>query len=167
MNIRKRCNCCGKYFSLNTKYQHRRIRLGQTVFYCSRRCSALSLSKLGYVVESNKKRKKLTTSKSRTSQDKQWAKEVLKRDSYQCQHCGIREKLQAHHVLPYAKYPDKRLDLDNGITLCATCHSKQHPELPSYLFYQRYNDVNRSSSVKAKSETRRFKNKSRSKKKAL
>lgn len=58
---------------------------------------------------------------------KTWKIAVLVRDDYTCQCCGDRGgKLQAHHIRPWAEYPDERLDIDNGTTLCHYCHSFIH-----------------------------------------
>ena len=52
-----------------------------------------------------------------------WRTEVYKRDNYTCQCCGSRGySLNAHHLHSFAKYPELRLDVNNGITLCAKCH---------------------------------------------
>jgi hypothetical protein len=56
----------------------------------------------------------------------QWRKAVLKRDNETCQQCGSQENLQTHHIKSYAKFKELRFDLDNGVTLCLSCHKKQH-----------------------------------------
>lgn len=83
-----------------------------------------------------------------------WAKSVLERDNYTCRHCGKRDcKLDAHHYLKsfsqilyefyqqYSQYDpieDNSIlisltqsylpfwDVDNGLTLCKSCHKKEH-----------------------------------------
>lgn len=54
---------------------------------------------------------------------KQWRTLVYERDNYTCQCCGKRgEKLNAHHVIPFASCEESRYDVNNGITLCEQCH---------------------------------------------
>lgn len=160
---KERCGCCGKFFSLSSWYMDYKRRKGQTSFYCSRRCSGKALSKKGYLQRSNRNRAtgRSKRRKDRTKEDRKWAAAILKRDNYQCQHCGLKEKLQAHHIIPYAKAPDKRLKLSNGITLCATCHSKQHPELPPHLFFKNYQHATKRKKSKTKSKKRVVKRKTR------
>jgi len=58
---------------------------------------------------------------------KDWRTKVYERDNYVCQKCGQKGgKLNAHHIKPYAEFPDLRLDIDNGLTLCEECHKKEH-----------------------------------------
>lgn len=59
-----------------------------------------------------------------------WRKSVFERDNYTCQECGIRSGngkkavLQADHIKPWAYFPQDRYDIDNGRTLCVSCHKK-------------------------------------------
>lgn len=57
-------------------------------------------------------------------QHRAWAKAVKRRDNYTCQRCGCHSKrgMHAHHIWSFAEFPEKRYDIDNGVTLCAQCH---------------------------------------------
>jgi hypothetical protein len=50
---------------------------------------------------------------------------VKERDKWCCQKCNAKTKLHAHHIIPWEQDKSKRFDLDNGITLCASCHAKE------------------------------------------
>lgn len=62
-----------------------------------------------------------------SSDYKMFRRAVLKRDSYTCQNCGKHGgKLNVHHIKRFADYPELRMSLDNGVTLCVDCHRKAH-----------------------------------------
>lgn len=62
----------------------------------------------------------------RSAKYKSWKQNVLKRDKYICQKCGSKNNLVAHHIKPFATDKEARFDIDNGITLCQTCHKEVH-----------------------------------------
>jgi hypothetical protein len=54
-----------------------------------------------------------------------WREDVFKRDDYTCQECGERGgRLNADHIKPFAFFPELRLEISNGRTLCEECHRK-------------------------------------------
>lgn len=57
---------------------------------------------------------------------KQWRKNVFIRDNFQCQHCGSKNNIQAHHKVSWKSSQELRYDVDNGITLCRDCHLAAH-----------------------------------------
>jgi len=68
----------------------------------------------------------------KTKEYKEWSISVYKRDRYICQDCGIKcqaKNIVAHHIKPFADYPESRFDIDNGVTLCRSCHFKLHYQL--------------------------------------
>lgn len=59
-----------------------------------------------------------------------WRKTVYARDNWTCQHCKVKQRFPvAHHIKTFKDYPELRFDVDNGITLCRSCHKKEHEEI--------------------------------------
>lgn len=57
----------------------------------------------------------------------EWRNAVFSRDLYTCQLCGQRGgELNAHHIKPWATNIPSRFDVENGVTLCKSCHKQVH-----------------------------------------
>lgn len=65
----------------------------------------------------------------RRGTDAWWRKQILERDSYTCQKCGLKEHLigfmQVDHIRPKKIFPEFKYDMDNGRTLCPNCHRRK------------------------------------------
>lgn len=56
---------------------------------------------------------------------KVWRATVFKRDNYTCVLCHEQvRKMEAHHIKPWADHIELRYDVNNGVTLCESCHDK-------------------------------------------
>lgn len=54
-----------------------------------------------------------------------WRESVFTRDDHTCVICDKRGgELNADHIKPFAYFPELRLDIKNGRTLCVSCHVK-------------------------------------------
>ena len=64
---------------------------------------------------------------------RKWRRDVIKRDNYTCQRCFAKgtkgNVLHAHHIEPYERNPELRVDVDNGITYCNADHKFEHTRL--------------------------------------
>lgn len=53
-----------------------------------------------------------------------WRRKVYERDDFTCLMCSqFGVYLNAHHIQTFSKYPERRFDINNGITLCVPCHN--------------------------------------------
>lgn len=62
---------------------------------------------------------------------KYWGQSIRTRDGNKCKKCGETQQginLHAHHIIPKEVDPSKVFDMSNGITLCSSCHKKEHLE---------------------------------------
>ena len=57
-----------------------------------------------------------------------WRRGVFAKDEYTCVICADKRggNLEAHHLDGWAEFPEERFDLDNGVTLCVSCHRAFH-----------------------------------------
>lgn len=100
--------------------------------YCSRKCMGKGQSKLPIrhrLGVENPKYNPLIHGVEKDRLDK-WGKDIKRRDNYTCKMCGEQNKrlLEAHHIKLKSEFPELRFNLDNGITLCLTCHASVHSD---------------------------------------
>lgn len=113
--IRRECEWCGKVLERIPGWQNDR-------HFCSRSCAGHGTQKIG-PENRNWKGGHSYTQRRRGSA---WKKAVKQAAGKACQVCGAKNDLHAHHILPYADYPEHRYDLSNGVCLCASCHKAVH-----------------------------------------
>lgn len=102
--------------------------------YCSRKCRGLSQRGRYGELACNWQGGKVAEKRViRGRKDyKEWRDNVYKRDNWTCQHCGNRQAkgntvvLHAHHIKEFSKYPELRIVVSNGLTLCEACHGDLH-----------------------------------------
>lgn len=86
--------------------------------------------------KSNKERYKLRKYETSVLREK-----TFERDNYTCQCCEkTNTTLNAHHILPFSKYPDLRYNLDNLITLCYNCHTSYHSKYKKNINQETLNE---------------------------
>jgi len=117
----KICEYCKKEFTIDARNKRTRK-------YCSNECK-----KNGFPKENNHPNFKPELSRDYRSRHRLthentiWRTEVFKRNNYTCQICLKKGyKLQAHHLENYSSCKEKRFDIDNGVTLCKSCHKIFH-----------------------------------------
>lgn len=57
---------------------------------------------------------------------KLWRNAVFERDNWKCIWCGSSKGINADHIQEFSKYPELRFAIDNGRTLCKSCHLLRH-----------------------------------------
>lgn len=121
------CKQCGNEFE-----RPRRInaKTGKAHIYCNKSCMGIAYRER-LTLENNPNWRgglKLDNKKIRDSIEcNEWRIAVFERDNYLCQQCGqYGGELHAHHINPFAKYPELRFEVSNGLTLCKDCHLGIH-----------------------------------------
>jgi len=73
-------------------------------------------------------RSKLSKQEERNgNHHKEWSKSVKNRDGWKCKifNNDCIGRVVAHHILPWAKFPELRYQINNGITLCRFHHPRK------------------------------------------
>jgi cytochrome c1 len=62
-----------------------------------------------------------------SAEGKAWTYDVLAKANFTCDKCKERGgNLHAHHLNSFNKFPEQRLDPENGVCLCSDCHDTFH-----------------------------------------
>lgn len=68
--------------------------------------------------------------KARGSKDYiDWRNAVYKRDGWKCQSCSVKcqkGNIVAHHIIEFCDSPELRYVVNNGMTMCRSCHARHH-----------------------------------------
>ena len=72
---------------------------------------------------------------------KNWRKKVLKRDGNKCVKCNSDKKLHVHHIVPWIENEELRFDMNNGMTLCNSCHGKEEGFKKNHVPYNKLKET--------------------------
>lgn len=73
---------------------------------------------------------------------KKWRTSVFVRDNYTCVICGkVGGHLNVDHIKPFSLFPELRLDINNGRTLCIDCHKKTDTYCKKAINYKSINNI--------------------------
>lgn len=126
------CPGCGGSFN-NDKYYKTK--------YCSRECYGIVRRNQFTGDRSPLWRggKKNDNGQRERTEYKEWRDKIFKRDNFTCTKCGkMGGILNAHHLKKWYIFPDLRLNINNGVTLCKKCHTLLHSEeRRSGVFYEK------------------------------
>lgn len=63
---------------------------------------------------------------------KKFRASILRRDGYRCKICArygrMVQATEVHHIRHADEYPELVYDPKNLVSLCKSCHNRQHPE---------------------------------------
>lgn len=126
-NVKCNCDFCGK--DIEVKRSIYKIRKNN---FCNLKCMG-EWKSINEVGEKNRNYNPNLTDEDRKYYRKadrglkKFIKGVYERDRYTCQCCGkVGGKLNAHHLNGYHWDKGNRINIDNGVTLCASCHKDFH-----------------------------------------
>ena len=130
----------------------------RTKVYCSRLCkgesmkgsvgywngkvreSMLGEKNHGYVKDRSKLQRYNDANKDRRSYAyNNWRKNVWLRDNYKCRisNSECSGRIEVHHILSYADFPELRYEVNNGITLCRAHHPRRRAEEKQLIPFDR------------------------------
>jgi hypothetical protein len=90
--------------------------------FCDRECRRQWM-----VGDNNPAWKGLEKTSRDTAEYREWRLSVYERDQFTCQVCEVSGvPLNAHHIKAYSRFPELRTEVNNGVTLCESCHKRFH-----------------------------------------
>lgn len=138
----RKCKKCGEEKDLE-KFRKRRIWFSHTCKLCYAAKYRTGKPNLGRFVKGQtpwikgrknvtkrvipryeKKGRPLLSEHNQSGKRAKWGLDVKTRDGFKCFGCKTEKDLHAHHIIPWKQDESKRFDLNNGITLCRSCHTK-------------------------------------------
>lgn len=119
------CEVCNKKSSVNQYRYDRNVH-----HYCSKECANIGFGRFFKGEDSPMWRNDISDSerlyRRSYKEYKEFVKNVMSRDSYRCVACGKNGVLNVHHKDGYNWCVNRRLDIDNGVTLCKEHHNEFH-----------------------------------------
>ena len=125
----RECYYCGNQYELRKSEIKVIEERGYKHNFCSKECKNKYYSGMNnYMWLDDRNLLKDQSHSIRESKEmKDWRKQVFERDDWTCQECDKRGiELNAHHIKQFAKYPELRFNINNGVTLCKLCHRRIH-----------------------------------------
>ena len=140
--VLKKCKICGKEFLIKKS----RVNVGCGK-YCSNKCKVKgyigfkhsketkdklkNCKKGSWSKENNPKWNGGVSTKNSiergSKKTKLWKKSIFELFNFTCQRCKKRGgDMEAHHILNWSSYEEKRHDINNGILFCKICHKEFH-----------------------------------------
>lgn len=117
-----KCKCsCGKVIIVRTSYLK-----NKNISSCGCRIRTPGPTHPSYKHDMSEEQRQKYRSHRKDNQSVLWKYAVKRRDRYVCRVCGSDKSVVAHHIESFSKNENSRFDVNNGITLCATCHNKYH-----------------------------------------
>jgi len=119
VNIEVPCKVCSK--AIITKPSNQKWRPRTT---CGGECRRVYVRQIAEHRRNGYTKHQLDRLARYSPEAEEWRKAVFARDDYTCQICKVRGGyIEADHIKPWAYFPNLRFELDNGRTLCRTCHN--------------------------------------------
>ena len=147
------CEQCQNPFKLNMSTHSARIKasskLNNKLNFCSRNCSEQYFRLHIYDWRNDSKgdnnpawrggfsRKRARIESTKAYQE--FRKKVFSRDKNKCRICGVNERLEIHHIVPFNQDQLLFLEVSNAITLCDKHHNQT--KYKEHLYINIFNEV--------------------------